>query len=308
MSNYQDYKILAFFPKGNLDAFLGAYAAKLSLPAGSPLLLEPIKENFKFPKLDDKYLMFYGVDFSKAKEPVDITKSANCLYIGSIRQAQYLFTQDLSAMPPAAAKEPLAMRFYFTDTHPIFNVAMNNFVPAPARRSELTPEFFTFILGVKKDIGEGDNALIYAGICDSDTFVSSSVEMLERDIERFKTERDKMIMEYLTEGRRLTLDGAIVDKLIETYAMMTSDFAGYRVKIAHVPEEYCKSVGKKMAQGQPFAVVYEDRLATGTRIYHLFSDVNGQDCMKVAEKYNATGTARYCNFSVKMNFSNNKWL
>jgi hypothetical protein len=101
------------------------------------------------------------------------------------------------------------------------------------------------------------------------------------------------------------------DKVI--YAMVernstVAEFAGYKVKIAHLPSEYADKAGALMAKHQPFAVVYEDIPVQNKRIYRLYSNRGGMNVMDVAKSYKPSGNPRQATFTVNIDFSNYRYL
>lgn len=308
-------KIIVFFPKGELDSFLAAQAAKSFLPATAPIKYIGLEKGDKLPDLEGKYLFFFHIDFNMLAEVPDLRKAVNVVFIARHGELDAYLNMNIL---PQTVKRPIGKfsgKIVFDDKYPICKNAWEHFVETAERLNEIQPEFAKYAIDLLSNPSFGDNAAIITGIERDLAIMTDDVpDFQKRIMDVFPTKRDDMIKIFIQEGQNVRVNDAdFVRNLIKSYAMET-EFAGNHVMIACVPGEYAHQVGYQLAIDRPFAVVYEDRLAERKRTYHLYSTKAGMDVGEVAKPYTdanpdgAKSTSRYASFNVTMNFSNNRWV
>lgn len=80
-------------------------------------------------------------------------------------------------------------------------------------------------------------------------------------------------------------------------SMRTMTIGGHRVPVANVPFMWASDAGNILAEGNPFAATYFDRV-DGQRAFSLRSDVHGVNVATIAASYGGGGHARAAGFQM----------
>lgn len=302
-------KIPIFYQKDSLDGFLAAHAAKSILP--------PIAESIAvspgdtLPPLDGCFPLFFDVDFTKLAVMPDMSKCGQCVFVLRYSQADILL-KDFRKLPCVKVPgytAPLRFKMYFNDFKSITNTAWDALY-SRERRKEIIPSFITYIIDAfeNQDL-ESPGKKVIEGLKQEQTFLFGDIPAFEQRFIKPFDEKKQDILKVLEEAGSKNLDAEsdMIKKMVDRNTVMTN-FAGFRVKLAQMPEEFSHRAGSMLAKDMPFAVIIEDRYSENIRIYHLYSNAKGKNVAEIGAPYKAIGNARYATFTAKINFSDYKFV
>lgn len=293
-------KILVFYDRNNVDAFVAAHAAWIHLPKNTTGFISVGKGEI-LPDLSGKYLLFFGVDFLSLKEVPDMSKAINGVFVGRFAQFEVFRSMKLF---------PKTFRYHSNDVESISALAWRHYVMSPERRSKIIPSFIQHLLSVfgKEEEDQAVKDLLLGLQHTTELSSADPAGFDAKYVAAYKEDPIKTVTELAVEGsKRSGSNMLFVTKIIERNTLVTN-FLNHDVKLCQAPEELSDEVGRYLSQGVPFAVVYEDHLSEQKRSYKLYSDKNGLDVMEVAKSCNPVGNARRASFSIKINFSKHNWV
>lgn len=109
------------------------------------------------------------------------------------------------------------------------------------------------------------------------------------------------IDELIKEGRAVARGNLTIIKELIKRNMCIGLFCGYTVPVANIPHEHASIAGELLSKGQPFAVLYEDRLSLGVRKFSLRSTVGeGVDVEEIARSMGGGGHKNAASFTVSL--------
>lgn len=306
-----------FYWKEDVDAFFAAQGIK-SFLGNNPATPIPVAKGDSIIDLNGKYPIFVGIHFDELEEMPDAGGTMNTVVISRYDQAQLLLADwdklpNAKRLPPAAKakfKNALRWKIIFNDYQALTRlgyVVMSNV----KRADEVMPPFIKHLVAIfEKREPTNDEEMLVAGV-KVHPALPDSYPKFENDIVKGFTDprtKQKVVDELVEKGKAsLEDDERMVRMMIERSAML-SEFAGHKVKIAHLPSELADKAGWLLAKNMPFSVIFEDILKENKRIYRLYSLRGGLNVLEVGQPYNAEGTARLATFTAEIDFSNHKFI
>lgn len=287
------------------------------LPPNAPKAAIPLNDGDIIGDLEGKYPIFIGVRFTKLNAVPDCSKSMNVAIMGRYEHALVLLDNP-HCMPtrkhlPADVQrkmrnQPLS-KMVSCDVMSLTRMGYET-MSSRTRTEEIMPGFLKHITKIfETKAPTREEEMLVLGASKDRFFAENNYPLFDQ---RYIAPWDKnsvgVIQELVKVGEE-----SIADEDKSIYAMVernatTAEFAGYKVKIAHLPVEFADKAGELMARHQPFAVVYEDIPVQNKRIYRLYSHRGGLNVMDVAKSYKPEGTPRRASFSVTIDFSNYKFI
>jgi hypothetical protein len=324
MNIIPDILIPLFYWKDDIDSFLAAGAAKKFFLEKNPAETIALSEGDYISGLGGKFPIFFGVQFNRLQEMPDLSAAMNCVFMSRYDQLDTLLKDlgpdevDFSKLPSqdglpekakAFGKKSVRWRMHFNDYEALIRMAFVA-LSSKQRANEIMPDSLKYIAAAieNKKTDPASEHFVQGLSRDQSLLADDYPSFDERIIMPFQFRKQDIVDTVTAIGRRkMEEEDRLIKVLIERNAII-SEFAGHKVKIAHLPSEMASRAGYQMAANMPFAVVFEDIMSENKRIYHLYSVRGGMNVFEIGKPYKAVGNARYATFHVKVDFSNHKFL